>query len=276
MLTVAHITDLHITSAKDPVNHARHERRLRQVLDAIHALKPRPVAIVATGDLVHNGEAEEYAELRRIFANVQIPILVGVGNHDRRNAFRAAFPDTPVDGNGFVQYATEIGGLRLVMADSLEEGKNPGAYCEARAVWLQRVLDEAPDVPTIVAIHHPPVRSGIQWMEDPSPNDDWVLRIAEALRDRRQVVGVIAGHLHRAFHAAFAGHIVSVSAATGIELTLDLTEIDRSRPDGRQLLNEEPPGFSVLLWDKEQLTTHVCVAGEFPGAVRFNTPFGAH
>jgi Icc protein len=276
MLTVAHITDLHITSAKDPVNYVRHESRLRQVLNAIHALKPRPSAIIATGDLVHNGEPEEYAELKRIFADAEIPILVGVGNHDRRAAFCAAFPDTPVDENGFVQYAAGIGALRLLMADSLEEGQNRGAYCEARAAWLQRTLDAAPDTPTIVAIHHPPVHSGIQWMEDPCPEDNWVLRLGDALRGRQQVFGVIAGHLHRAFHAPFAGHIVSVSAATAIELTLDLTEIDRDRPDGRELLSEEPPGFSVLLWDKGQLTTHVGMAGDFPSAVHFNTPFGAH
>lgn len=274
MLIIAHITDLHITSAADRANHTRHEKRLRQVLEAIHALKPRPLAIVATGDLVHNGEAEEYAELRRIFSNTQIPIFVGVGNHDRRDAFRAAFPETRTDENGFVQYVTEIGGLRLVMADSLDEERNGGTYCEARAAWLRRRLDEAPEAPTLVAIHHPPVRSGIQWMEDPSPHDHWVLRLAEALRGRRQLVGVIAGHLHRAFHASFADHIVSVSAATAIELTLDLTDIDRHRPDGRELLREEPPGFSVLLWDEGQLTTHVCVAGDFPAAVHFDAPLG--
>jgi Icc protein len=274
MLTIAHITDLHITSAKDPVNHARHENRLRQVLDAIHALKPQPAAIVATGDLVHNGEAEEYAELKRIFANTRIPILVGVGNHDRREAFRAAFPAAPADENGFVQYASNIGGVRLVVVDTLEEGQNRGAFCGARAAWLRHALDEAPDTPTIVAIHHPPVRSGIQWMEDPSPEDDWVVRLRESLAGRRQIIGVIAGHLHRAFHASFAGHIVSVSAATGIEVTLDLRAIDRHRPDGRELLNEEPPGFSLLLWDEGQLTTHVCVAGNFPAAVHFKAPMG--
>jgi Icc protein len=276
MLTIAHITDLHITSPRDPASHTQSETRLQQVLDAIYALKPRPLAIVATGDLVHNGEAKEYAELRRIFSNTQIPIFVGVGNHDRRETFRAAFPETATDENGFVQYATGIGGLRLVMADSLEEGQNRGVYCEARTAWLRRILEEAPEAPTLVAIHHPPVRSGIQWMEDPSSDDPWVLRLAEVLRGRRQVVGVIAGHLHRAFHAPFAGHIVSVSAATAIELTLDLRDIDRNRPDGRELLREEPPGFSLLLWDEGRLTTHVCVAGDFPGAVHFNAPFGQH
>jgi len=276
MLTIAHITDLHITSAADQANHTRHETRLRQVLDAIHALKPRPSAIVATGDLVHNGEAAEYTELRRILRSAQIPVLFGVGNHDRRETFRAAFPETAIDENGFIQYATEIGGLRLIVADSLDEGENRGAYCELRAAWLRRTMDEAPETPTLVAIHHPPVRSGIQWMEDPSPHDGWVQRLANALAGRRQVVGIIAGHLHRAFHAPFAGHIVSVSAATAIELTLDLSDIDRNRPDGRELLREEPPGFSLLLWDAGQVITHVCVAGDFPAAVHFNAPFGQH
>jgi Icc protein len=275
MLTIAHITDLHFAAAPDAVNHERHKTRLRKVLDAIHALKPRPAAIVATGDLVHRGEPEEYAELRRIFRDVQIPIFLGVGNHDRRAAFRACFPETPADENGFIQYVANIGGLRLIMADTVEQGQNHGAYCDQRATWLRRTLAEAPDAPTLVAIHHPPVRSGIQWMEDPLPTDGWVSRLGDALRGQRQVLGVIAGHLHRGFHAGFAGHVVSVSPATAIQLTLDLRELDTAAPDGRELLSEEPPGFSVLLWDKGEFTTHVCVAGEFPGAVHFNTPLGA-
>jgi len=276
MLTIAHITDLHITSPNDRENHVRHETRLRQVIEAVHALKPRPMAIIASGDLVHRGEPEEYRELTRILANSQIPIHLGIGNHDRRGAFRSAFPDTPVDETGFVQYAIEIGGLRVVMTDSLEEGQNGGAYCDKRAAWLRRILDDAPDTPSVVAIHHPPVRSGIQWMEDPAPDDDWVIRLREALTGRRQVAGIICGHLHRAFHAPFAGHIVSVAAATAIELTLDLREIDRNKPDGRELLREEPPGFSLLLWDRDQLTTHVCMAGDFPPAFRFNAPLGEY
>ena len=47
MLTIAQITDLHITTDKDPLNKRRNEERLRQVLKAIHGLRPRPTAFLA-------------------------------------------------------------------------------------------------------------------------------------------------------------------------------------------------------------------------------------
>lgn len=272
MLTIAQITDLHITTEKNPLNRARNETRLRQVLKAIHALKPRPVAIIASGDLVDRGEPDEYVALKKIFEEVEIPLYLGLGNHDRRATFRAAFPQTPVDENGFVQYAADLGGMRLLMCDTLDEGKNQGAFCERRAAELKRMLDADARAPIIVALHHPPIVSGIRWM-DPQPDAQWIRRLAETIKDRPQIQSLICGHLHRAFHGMLAGQLVAASPATSIQLTLNLTPVDMRVPDGREILVEEPPGYTLLMWDKERLTTHVCVAGDFAPAVMYKHPF---
>ncbi len=128
MLTIAQITDLHVTTESDPVNHRRNADRLRQVLNSVHTLKPRPVAIVATGDLVDRGEPEEYAELQAVLAEAEIPIYYGLGNHDRRGAFLETFkgPCARTDENGFVQYAVDFGQVRLVVCDTLDEGHEGG------------------------------------------------------------------------------------------------------------------------------------------------------
>jgi 3',5'-cyclic AMP phosphodiesterase CpdA len=272
MLTIAQITDLHVTSNKDPLNKRRNEKRLRAVLAAIHDLQPRPAAIIASGDLVDRGEAEEYVELQAILRDVEIPIHYGVGNHDRRAVFRAAYPETPVDEHGFVQYAIDVGGLRVIMLDTLDEASGDGAFCARRARWLRRTLDEAPDTPTIIALHHPPILSGIQWM-DPSPDDDWVRRLSRVLKGRKQVLTAICGHTHRAFHGVLAGHVFAAAPATSIQLTLNLTPVDMRTPDGREILVDEPPGYALLMWEKGRLTTHTCVAGTFASAVTYDQPF---
>jgi 3',5'-cyclic AMP phosphodiesterase CpdA len=272
MLTIAQITDLHITSAKDPVSRKRNQRRLRAVLASIEALRPRPVAIIASGDLVDRGEFEEYVELRSLLRDVTIPIHMGLGNHDKRAAFRRAYPDAPADDHGFVQYVVDIEGLRMIMLDTLDEENGDGAFCEDRAAWLARALDAAPRVPTIIALHHPPILSGIQWM-DPSPNDPWVIRLAKVLEGRAQVLTAICGHTHRAFHGVFAGHVFSAAPATSIQLTLDLTPVDMRIPDGREILVDEPPGYALLMWEQGRLTTHTCVAGPFTSAVTYEVPF---
>ena len=272
MLTIAQITDLHVTTDKDPVNCKRNERRLRAVLKAIHAMQPRPVAIIASGDLVDRGEPEEYAALQTILRDVELPLHLGLGNHDRRAPFLAAYPSSPVDSGGFVQYAVDIGGLRVIMLDTLDETSGDGAFCVARADWLKRTLDQAPDTPTVIVLHHPPIASGIQWM-DPQPDDAWILRLAEALAGREQVLTGICGHTHRAFHGLLGGQLFSASPATSIQLTLNLTPVDMRTPDGREMLVDEPPGYTLLMWDRGRLTTHTCVAGPFAPAVTYNQPF---
>ena len=46
MLTIAQITDLHITNGSQPKDRVRNAARLRTVLKSIYAMKPRPAAIL--------------------------------------------------------------------------------------------------------------------------------------------------------------------------------------------------------------------------------------
>ena len=271
VLTIAQITDLHITNASQPKDKARNEARLRTVLHSINQLKPAPAAILITGDLVDTGQPDEYEALKEILAATDIPTYLTVGNHDSRAAFREAFPNTPVDENGFIQYAFLVDDLRIVMCDTLE-GKNHGGFCEKRAAWLAKTLDEAPDTPTVLALHHPPVPSGIVWMDEPE-NAPWLERLACVIRGRRQIKALICGHMHRAYNGMFADHLVSVSSATSIQLALDLRPIDLRVPDGRELLTERAPGYTLLVWNKGSLALHSCPAGNFPAAVTYQVPF---
>jgi 3',5'-cyclic AMP phosphodiesterase CpdA len=274
LLTIAQISDLHITNDKDPVNQRRNAQRLRQVLASIDRLKPRPAAIVISGDMVDRGERAEYVELQALLRDVRIPIYYGVGNHDRRAAFLDSFdgPDARTDENGFVQFAVDFGPMRLVVCDTLDEQQEGGAFCELRAAWLARTLDEAPEQPTAIVIHHPPILSGIQWM-DPQPDEPWIQRFGEVVGSRPQVQSVVCGHVHRSFSGALAGRPVSVAPATSIQLTLNLSPVDMRRPDGREILVEEPPGYALLMTHRGRLTTHVCVAGSYPPAVAYTVPF---
>jgi 3',5'-cyclic AMP phosphodiesterase CpdA len=206
-------------------------------------------------------------------ADCEIPIYYAVGNHDDRAAFLSIFrgPGAQTDPNGFVQYAVDFGPMRMVVCDTLD-GPNDGEYCEQRAAWLAATLDAEPDKPTAVIIHHPPIPSGIQWM-DPDPDAPWIGRLAEVLKGRDQVQTILCGHIHRAFNGIFAGHILSAAPATSIQLTLDLTEVDMHVPDGREILVEEPPAFALVMCQSGHLTTHICQAGEYTPAVTYNFPF---
>ena len=274
MFTVAQITDLHITTDKDPLNQARNHSRLQQTFEAIWALEPRPVAIIATGDLVDRGQAEEYANLKAILAPLDIPIYLGVGNHDNRAALLANFqqPQVQCDPAGFVQYAIEFDQYRIVMCDTLDEGAEGGAFCNQRADWLDQTLRQRPRTPTLIGLHHPPISSGIRWMDE-DPASKWILRLKSTLDSHEQVRAITSGHLHRSFSRLFGKTMVVVSPATSIQLTLNVSEIDTRVPDGREILREEPPGFVLHMFDDGEITAHTCLGGAWPSAVQYTHPF---
>jgi Icc protein len=275
VLSIAQITDLHVTTGEDPLNQMRNEQRLRQVLRSVHELKPRPVAIIASGDLVDHGHPEEYAALKAILAEAEIPIYYAVGNHDRRGPFLDAFggPFARCDPNGFIQYAVDFDGLRMVVCDTLEEGRDRSGFDAQRADWLAETLAADTETPTIVVMHHPPILSGVRWM-DPDPNAPWIGQLADVIRGHDQIRAVLCGHVHRAFHGLLAGHVVTTSPATSIQVTLNLSPVDMERPDGREILVAEPPGYVLVVADEGRVTTHTCVAGQFEPAVAYTRPFG--
>ena len=66
----------------------------------------------------------------------------------------------PKDGT-FLHYTIDDFPVRIVCCDSVRVDEVTGGLCAERQDWLNRTLAEAPDKPTIVAMHHPPFGSGM-------------------------------------------------------------------------------------------------------------------
>ncbi|HEY3597343.1 MAG TPA: phosphodiesterase, partial [Paraburkholderia sp.] len=197
-MLLAQISDLHIKQpgalAYRRVDTAAYFARC---VGALNALQPRPDAVIVTGDLVDQGDPEQYAHLKSLLAPLSIPYYLLVGNHDDRAALRATFPERQelFDGGEFVQYAVDIGPLRVLALDSLVPGASGGQLCDVRLAWLAAQLDAAQDRPVIVALHHPPFVSGIGHM-DRVRLEPLAARRLEALIARYpNVERVICGHI---------------------------------------------------------------------------------
>jgi 3',5'-cyclic AMP phosphodiesterase CpdA len=251
---IAQVTDIHI--GFDPGNPDEHNmKRLRAVLQRLIDGPNRPDLLLLTGDLTEHGDAASYARLAEALAGCPFPAWQMVGNHDARTPLLAAFPDTPSQG-GFVHYAIEGDELRVLVLDTLEPGRHGGGFCDARASWLEAQLAARPDTPTLVAMHHPPLETGIAWL-DSDAREAWIARFGDAIAGPRQVKGIIAGHLHRPLHTAWNGISLTVCPSTAPAVALDLNPIDPGLPDGRDMIVDEPPGYALHRWDGERLVTHL-------------------
>ena len=266
-MLIAQITDIHIGfDPDDPDEH--NMQRFKAVLKRIASGPNSPDLLLMTGDLTEFGDAASYARLASAVANCPFPVLPMAGNHDVRGPLLAAFPSTPSH-DGFVQYALDFEGLRLLVLDTLEPGRHGGAFCETRAAWLAAELNAHPATPTLIALHHPPFESGIAWL-DSDACEPWIGRLAGALAGHDQVRAIISGHLHRTIYTAFRGMPLMVCASTAPLVALDLNPIDPERPDARDMIQDEPPVYALHRWDGTRLVSHVESVGEHRILARYD------
>ncbi len=253
-MLIAQMTDIHIGFAPDEKPEELNRTRFRATLQRILDGPNRPDMMVLSGDITDNGDLDSFEKTSALLTDCPFPVWPMVGNHDTREALVEAFPQVALDG-GFLHYAIEDEGLRILLLDTLENGRHGGAFCEARAEWLGAQLDAAPHTPTVIFMHHPPVVSGISWM-DPLPGEPWIQRFGGVVEGRGQIVAIHCGHLHRPLAATFRGIPLGVTPSVAPLVAMDLGPIDADRPDGRDLITTEPPTYALHRWDGTNLVTH--------------------
>jgi Icc protein len=265
---VAQITDLHLgfdPGNPDELNRQRLDRTLRRLVE----MTPRPDLLLATGDIADNGDDEEsYARFKEAIAGLPFPVYPAMGNHDSRAPFLEAFPDT-VQAGGFIQYAIEDLPVRILVLDTLEVGRHGGGFCEVRAQWLRARLAEAPDRPTLIVLHHPPIATGLSWMTE-NPEAAWVRRLRAIVERQDNIVAMVSGHLHRPITTSWAGTTLAVCPATAPQVALDLEPMDAEAPDNRPMIVADQPWFALHYWNGQGLITHFDTAEEHEVLARFS------
>ena len=162
-MLMAQITDTHVRRKGDLLHHMIHTgRELRRAVAAINSLRPRPDFVVATGDLVDRGKAKEYRRLHAILDELAVQYFLVAGNHDDPAGLRDEFREHRyLPRTGPLCYVVESRPVRLIALDTTRGRKPGGGLDAARLHWLDERLLEAPAVPTLIAMHHPPFDTGI-------------------------------------------------------------------------------------------------------------------
>ncbi|MEO1055907.1 MAG: phosphodiesterase [Actinomycetota bacterium] len=245
-LLLAQLTDTHIVSpeTREPL-YVDNNGRLAAAVESLIGERPTMDAVLGTGDLVNDAAAAEYDTLRQLVAPLPVPFLPIPGNHDDRDLLRSTFPDTPwIDADHASWVATVRGGLldggprtiRVIGLDSTIPGE-PGAEFDAdRESWLRSVLADDRDVPTVLAMHHPPFSTGISWMD--RAGFIGLDRLADVLTEF-PVLRVMCGHLHRPITSSIAGVTAQVCLSTVQQIDLDLS------PEAGMSLILDPVGYQI-------------------------------
>ena len=134
------------------------------------------------------------------------------------------------------------------MCDSSVPGRPEGRLDDETMDWLHATLGAAPDIPTIVAFHHPPVALHSPFVDAIRLQNPG--QLSELLDKSPQVVAVMCGHAHTAGVSTFAGRPLVV--APGVVSTLRFpweSDLDVDL--------DMPPAIAFhVLDDAGRLTTH--------------------
>ncbi len=277
-MRIVQISDLHLKPEGELAYDAADTAScLARTVAHIGRLSPGPDAVIVTGDVADGGGLESYRRARELLSPLQMPLFLIPGNHDHKGRMAEVFSDhdrlrpgfDPRAG-GFVCYTVEGFPLRLVALDTVNPGDHGGGLCRRRLAWLDTVLGERPDMPTLLYMHHPPFPSGVGHMDlEPFRRRDGLEAV---VRRHPQVVRLTCGHIHRPITTGFGGTAATVCPGVGMQIPMDL------RPDAPSGFVEGPPGLLMHClaegWgDPPVLVTHVDLVEDEPGQFGGFHPF---
>ena len=230
----------------------------RAAVDTVLALDPAPDLVLVSGDLTDDGQPESYEHFVEVFERLGHRLLVIPGNHDDVDALRAGLPGAWLAGGGGVDGVVELGGVRLVCLDSVSPPGADGDLTAAQLDWLDGVLADDRS-PAIVALHHPPYETGIEFMDEIGLAVEASFGLAAVVARHPHVARVVGGHVHRLVVCDFAGTVAVLAPSVTNAVFLDLG----ARSEGAW--THEPPGLLLHDWSETRgLVTHLLPVGDYP------------
>jgi Icc protein len=216
------------------------EGDLARAVERARQLAPAPDVVLVSGDLAEHGAPEEYARVRELLAPLGAPVLALPGNHDDTAALREAFPAT----------THEEGPIRVLTLDSRRPGRDDGALGAEQLARLDADLAAGDGRPAIVALHHPPIATGMPFL-DGIGLDSGDCAALGGIAARHRVSRVVAGHVHMTAHG-----LLGATPVLTCPSTWRLRARLRLGAPGYEI-EDAPAGFALHVLAHGGLTSHV-------------------
>ena len=218
MTLLVQITDTHILSPGkllyDSMDTAAH---LRETIGQINLMRPRPDMVLITGDLVEDSDEARYRHFIDLIKPLEMPAYVIPGNHDNPQMMLEVFADTPYFPASEDTFQYEIKDLpfRILALNSHCDGSELPEFEVKRLSWLDKQLSRSGD-PVLIAIHHPPMTTGIEFID--MGGSEWFQGLKSVLAAHPQVKLVICGHCHTDISGRIGQVPVYMAPATAYQL----------------------------------------------------------
>ena len=233
---IAHISDTHLLGGRRKLFSAVDvKKNLATVLDRLTAGDQKIDALVFTGDLADVAEVEAYEWIRDavepVATKLGATLIWVMGNHDEREPFETVLFGEESNGSPRDR-VYDVNGLRIIALDSSVPGYHHGDLEDSQIAWLAEQLSTPAEHGTVLALHHPPIRSHNELVRMIELNNQD--KLADAVRGT-DVRSILGGHLHYSTFGLFEGIPVAVASATCYTVDMGMTkETLLSAVDGGQ------------------------------------------
>ena len=247
------LTDTHFVPRGRKLYGLDPAQRLAVAVEKINATHKDISFVILTGDLAHWGEQAAYASLAGVLAELDAPTILMMGNHDKRDGFRAEFAGADRDPNDFVQAVRTFDAATIVTLDTLNEETpdHAGILCASRLQFLADALESAPaDRPLLLFQHHPPFDSGLRYMDTiklANGEAEW-----DVIARTRKPDYMFMGHLHRPIAGTWRGIPFHIQRALTHQVAFDF------ETEGHIPGTHEAPDYSLVTLGDGNLVIHQC------------------
>jgi 3',5'-cyclic AMP phosphodiesterase CpdA len=195
---------------------------------------------LVTGDVSDDGSRDSYLSAYEKLIKLNVPILVIPGNHDLRKPMREVFNEHvefSINSSQF-DWVFKYEETVIIGLDTLVEGENFGFLEKTSLEFLSNQLSIHNGSDIILLIHHPPINTGIYFMDKIGLKNS--SELSECLKATSRPVRILCGHVHGVYHGLLGIHPV-VSAPS----VCSAFEFNRKKfaPVG---FNRGPTGYAYL------------------------------
>ncbi|MEL6945345.1 MAG: metallophosphoesterase [Bacteroidota bacterium] len=182
------ITDLHVCKEGEDSYGVDVRKNFLCILEAIK--KEQADYLIVNGDLCLNqGEVDIYKWIKHHLDESSIPYYLTVGNHDDGQMMADIFGLKQCFKNDSLYFSQLFGNWKGIFLDT-----SPRFVSKEQLIWLEEEL-QSTEQPIIIFMHHPPIVSGVKFMDENHALHN-MKEVQEILTKDSRSIPIFSGHYH--------------------------------------------------------------------------------
>lgn len=243
--SIVQISDTHLFGDKNrKINGSNSYNNLKSVINHIVLTEKNPDLIMVTGDLSQDCTFESYQHIANLLNRSGVKYHFFPGNHDDVDVINKVFDLNWKKDS--VDYFFEAKNWFIYVIDTSVYPEVSGELSNEQITNLEETLQKNKNKPTIIFMHHHPVKINSVWIDEMSLKDSE--RFNNLVKENPQIKAVLFGHIHQVFEKDINGVFYGSAPACCYQVV----------PKTETFTIEKlSPGYRIIELNKDKLNSRI-------------------